>query len=1120
MLLVTEYRRTISDSLKSHYRIFFFILVVFSFTGNRMMSQSNPIAADHITIEQGLSQSTVNCILQDSPGFMWFGTQDGLNKYDGYRFTVYRNSLTDSSSICNNYISDGMTDRSGRFWIATAQGLALFEVNHNRFTCYTHMPDNEKSLSDNYVRALAEDSSGNIWIGTANGLTVYENSRDVFSRVPIDSKHLVKENILSLCVVHDGSLWIGLNDGQAFRLDISDLKKTTVLDRISQWNNKERTVNNNIWTIFEDRRHNIWFGTELGLYLYEPTEKRWTHYEHKMSDPGSLTDNSTRQIFEDRYEVLWIGTNQGLDQFDRKTGRFIHISTSGFPYTGTPNDRIRRIFEDRQGRLWIGTDGEGVIKLDRHKHKFHHILRHPVYDYGLSHNMVLSVAEDREGILWIGTLGGGLNQFDRNRNRWTYYRNDPARPGTISDDNVRALVFDSRGLLWIGTLQGGLNRLDPVSGRCIRFVYRADDVHSLSNNAVTALLHAQSGVLWIGTYNGLNQWDEKNKRFVRYLHDENDTGSISHNQIRTLFEDNTGNLWIGTFGGGLNRMDKASRRFRVFQHRPGDLESLNSNIIRSIHQDRKNRMWIGSDRGLNLLDPESGRCVRFDERHHLPNNVIYAILEDVAGLLWISSNNGLARFNPDSLASLPPLHSYANMIRHFTVSDGLQSLEFNQSAACITARGEMFFGGINGLNYFFPDSIRDNPNIPPLAWTGFRIFNRPESALFNSGLTGRLELSYDDNYFTVEFAALDYTDPARNRYAYKMEGFDKEWVDAGTRRFAGYTNLDGGEYVFRVKGSNSDGVWNDQGIAMSVVIIPPWWQQWWFRGLLVLFVIGITYLVFRIRTEMIRNRNRQLEILVAERTNDLKIKTIRLQEANAELLKLNEKKNEFLGIAAHDIRNPLGAIINFTQVILRDLQSRNIKPDETKQDLKSILAAAEQSRNLVNALLDITAIESGKVNLELHQENMADILTECELRHRRHAAQKKIHLEISSRNDLPLIIVDRTRITEVMDNLLSNALKFTYPGGEVRVFCESGPDSVVTRVQDNGQGLNERDLQEIFNSFKKLSARPTGGESSTGLGLAIVKKIVELHGGEVWVESRYGEGSTFSFSLPVVESKS
>jgi two-component system, sensor histidine kinase ChiS len=1095
-----------------------FLWLLGGFLYSQINAQNNPIAIDHITIDQGLSQSTVNAVIQDQRGFMWFGTQDGLNKYDGYNFKIYKHDFSDTQSINNNYILDAQIDHAGRTWIGTADGLALFDPDQETFVRFYHQSGNIQSLSNNYIRSLCEDHRGNLWIGTADGLNVFVSEQYNFLRVPLKFEVNNDRNILSLMMDHAGALWVGLNDGNVLQLNISDINHVVVINHYNAWNAAKRVVTNNIWTIYEDRSRQIWFGTELGLFQYNPSKNQWTHYIHDDNNTYSLISNSVRQIHEDRFGALWIGTNHGLDQLDRVTGRFKHYTTSSLGYSAARNDRIRCLFEDNTGRLWIGTDGEGIIKLDRNKFKFHHTRQSANNPNSLNHNMVLSVTEDRVGNLWIGTLGGGLNKYNRESDRWTQYQNIPANSKSLSDNNVRALAVDSSDKLWIGTLQGGLNYFDPTNGVFKRYSYRTGDPNGLSNNAVTTLWIDRTGILWIGTYNGLNQFDSKTKRFIQYVHDDKDSFSLSHNQIRALYEDNRGTLWIGTFGGGLNKLDKSANHFFVYNHRPDDSTSLSSNIIRSIHVDRKGRMWIGTDHGLNLMNPDNGRCIRYSEKDHLPNDVIYAILEDTAGNIWISTNNGLSEFNPDSLLSVSRNRPHHGAVfRNYTVSDGLQSLEFNQSACFQSRNGEMFFGGINGLNHFFPDRIRDNSYIPPVVMTGFKIFNEPAMLTGDISSLDHIELSYEENFFTIEFAALDYTDPDRNQYAYKMEGFDKDWIYIGTRRFAGYTNLSGGQYVFRVKGSNNDGVWNETGTGLTIVIKPPWWEQWWFRVLAVLCLVSMTYLFIHLRMRVMRNQNRQLEILVTQRTDTLRDYSKRLETANIELLKLNEKKNEFLGIAAHDIRNPLSAIINFTKIILRDMQSAVFNKEEAKADLLNILKAAEQTIHLVSALLDISAIESGKVNMDLHQVNMAMILEECEHRHRKHALQKKIRFDVEKRYDLPMVKVDHTRITEVLDNLLSNALKYTYPGGSIKVYCDRNPGELVTHVRDNGQGLNDRDLQEIFRSYKKLSARPTGGETSTGLGLAIVKKIVELHGGKVWVDSQYGMGSTFSFSLPVNE---
>ncbi len=813
---------------------------------------------------------------------------------------------------------------------------------------------------------------------------------------------------------------------------------------------------------------------------------------------------------------------------------------------------------------------------------------------------------------------------------------------------------------------GPLGVLDGISfaverDEFVSFFPRPGDPASLSDARLTSVLETRQGELWVGTQNGLNRFDRASGAVSQLHSDPRDDGSLSDDFVTTLFEDSHGRLWVGTDAGGLNRLDASSGRFVHFQNVPGDHASLSHNRVRAIHEASNGILWVGTADGLNAFDETRVAFRRYSEHEGMANSHVYAMLSDTRGQLWVSTNRGLSRFDPTT-----------EKFRNYTTSDGLQGNVFSQGCACTALDGRMFFGGVNGYNWFRPEAVTDNPLAPPIVLRSFRqldevvSFDRPLHEL------DRVKLPWRQNSFTISFSALDFTYPSSNRYAFMLEGFDRGWVEAGVQRSATYTNVQPGRYRFRVKGSNNDGVWNEDGASLAIVITPPFWMTWWFRALAILIVALGAMAAYRARIRAVEAKKRELEVLVAQRTQQLEqrrdqldrinqiVKTINselsftelldsileqmqvikgvdrssaliwdkqakafrfraargwgiddlaqidlsldeverrylaasdeispdifvvkgvggraaaekfanlvmprsmlvmrilverqvegflvfanLSDENAfdrqdidllsnlkehilsafikarvlqELRALNDKKNEFLGIAAHDLRNPLGLITAWTQITIRQIETGRFSTERGVRDLGRVLTVAEQMQRLVAELLDISAIESGKLELDLHRESMDVILKECDQLHAHLAEEKRIQLVIESRAGLPPVLVDRSRIFEVVDNLLSNAIKYTHPGGLVRVFCEAHDSEVVTHVNDTGQGLSPEDLKQVFKSFKRLTAKPTGGEQSTGLGLAIVKKIVELHGGRVWVSSELGKGSTFSFSLPV-----
>jgi len=828
--------------------------------------QTNTIRFERISLEDGLSQSSVFAILQDQQGFMWFGTEDGLNKYDGYQFTVYKHDPDDPMTLSNNYVRTIYEDRSGELWLGTRSGLDRFDRTTGTFTHYQHDPQDPQSLSGMEVSSTCEDYTGMLWVGTVGGgLDQLDRATNTF--------------------IH-------------YRHDPDD--PTTLSD-------------NTVWTIYEDRSGELWIGTNGGLDRFDRTTGTFTHYQHDPSAPQSLSENEVRAIFEDRQGVLWIGTEGGgLDQLDRSSQTFIHYQHNpDDPHTLSDN-RVWTILQDRAGRLWVGTqngldllvlsEAEG---LDRRQNRFVHYLHDPGDLHSLSCDSVRFICEDRSGVLWIGTFGGGLSKYNRTADNFTLYQHRPSLLNSLSDNMVWSIYEDRSGLLWIGTFGGGLNKLDRDSDTFTAYQHDPADPTSLSNNDVRAILEDHTGTLWVGTnYGGLNRFDSQTETFTHYLHDPHDPGSLSDNDAFVTYEDRLGNLWIGTWNGGLNRLDRATGTFVHYQHDPDDPFSLSDNCVRAIYEDRAGVLWVGTRGGINLWDGANGRFTHYQhdpddpqslsngavlsfcedptgavwiatyggglnrfnratqtfthytEKDGLPDDGVYAILADAAGFLWVSTNKGLSKFDPRT-----------EIFRNYDVSDGLQSNEFNAGAYFQSANGEMFFGGIEGFNAFYPKQVKDNPHIPSIVITAFSKFN--EVVRTDLSANEHLQLSYKDNFISFEFAALDYTAPERNQYAYMMEGLDEDWVHAGTRRYASYTNLRGGDYVFRVKGSNNDGVWNEEGVAIYITVTPPVWETWWFRGIVFVVLAGSVIGGYRLRVKSIEARSRELESQVEERTHEL-----------------------------------------------------------------------------------------------------------------------------------------------------------------------------------------------------------------------------------------------------------
>jgi ligand-binding sensor domain-containing protein len=789
-----------------------------------LFAQTETVIFERLSIDQGLSQSIVECMIQDRRGFMWFGTQDGLNKYDGYQFTVIRQNPHDTNSLSHNNVLSLCEDHTGLIWIGTFNGgLNSYDPVAERFTRYTANVNDSKSLSSNMVRAICEDSHGTVWVGTDDGLNRFERERGQFTRYrhdPNEPASLSHSIVRELCEDRSGVLWVGTEDGLN-RFDPA----TGTFKRYRAVRDNPRSLSNNaIRALHVDREGILWVGTEGGLNRFDARTEEFTRYRAIPGDPQSLSNDAVYSIYEDSRSGFWVGTNRGgLNRFDKRTGRFQAYRNDPFDPLTLSYDEIYALCEDRSGVLWIGTWGGGVDKVDTKRKEFTLYRHDPNNPNSLSHDIVWSIYEDEEGILWIGTHGGGLNRFDRRLKRYTHYRHDSNDPNSLSNDIVRIIIPDRSGALWLGTNGGGIDKFDRRTGRFTAYRNDPDNPNSLSHDEIRCMLLDRQGLLWIGTNGGgLNAFDAKTGVFTRYVNNPRDSTSLSDNYIRVIYEDRSGAFWVGTQGGGLNELDRHTGKCTRFQTNPNDPRSINNDFMMSMLESKSGVMWIATwGGGLSRFDRSESTFKSYDKESGLPGNAVYGILEDDEGNLWLSTNNGLSRFDPETESCM-----------NYSVQDGLQSKEFDAGAYFKSPSGEMFFGGISGFNAFYPEKITNNSYIPPIVISSFSKLNREVKL---NEATPHLKLSYRDYVFSFEFAALDFTAPMKNLYAYKMEGLDEDWVytDA-SMRFANYTTLPAGKYTFRVKGSNNDGVWNETGVAIGITITPPFWRTWWFRALAIL----------------------------------------------------------------------------------------------------------------------------------------------------------------------------------------------------------------------------------------------------------------------------------------------
>jgi two-component system sensor histidine kinase ChiS len=1015
-----------------------------------VFAQSVQVKFDHLTHEQELSQSTVNAIAQDTLGYLWFGTQDGLNRFDGYAISVFKHAMGDTTTLADNSIWCLLSDSYGDLWIGTMRGGAdRYRPTENRFYHYTHRPEDSTSLSENTVIALFEDSDRNLWLGTLNnGLNRFERATNRFTRYRYsadDPQSLSNNTVWSVCEDRDRNLWVATWRGLCrARLDERPIRFQRY---VHDARNPAGLGADNIRVLYVDRAGTLWVGTwGAGLDRFDAQTQTFRHYRHDPKNARTLSSNLVLSIYQDRRGNLWVGTGDaGLNLYHPESDSFERFRHDPQDPSSLNNNIVSAIFEDRAGTLWIGTGAGGVNMLDWRRNRFAHYRDIPGNPDDMHGNDVWAILEDSRGELWIGTYGSGLNRFDRRRKSVVNYRFDPNNPRSLSHNNVLSLCETPDGAVWVGTEGGGLNRFDRASGRFTRYRHSVNP-NTISHDEITALRVDRHGNLWIGNNGGsIDVLDLHTHTFRHYKADEANPGALAGTSIMCIYEDPQGTIWIGSLGGGLLRYDPARDAFvRYSTSSPG--QGLNTTTVLSIYEDDSGVVWIGTyGGGLNRFEKATGKFSYFTYTEGLPNDVVYGILPDGRGNLWLSTNKGLARFTPAS-----------GVFRRYDVKDGLQGNEFNQGAYFRSLRGELFFGGLNGFNAFFPDSIKENEYVPPVYLTSFKVFDKPIEIPPSLTGTTHLRLSYDQNFFSFEFVALNFISPEKNRYAYMLEGLDRDWIVASaTRRYASYTNLDPGKYVLRVKASNNDGIWNEHGIALAITITPPYWRTWWFQLLVVMAAAGILSLMYRYRV------NKLLEI---------------------------ERIRSSIATDLHDdIGSTLTEIALYSDVGLRELRTKKIpQGDGTVARVEALLESiGATSRVLIDAMNDIVwAVDPKNDSFEF-----------LLLRMKTHAARmfdaKGINYEIDIPEELSQLHLPlgfRRRFYLIYKEAVNNIIRHAQASKVALTIRKEGRWLVMTIV-DDGKGF---DLTKV----------------SEGNGVNNMKQRAEALDGVLELVSAPGAGTT------------
>ncbi len=1042
----------------------------------------------HIGIEDGLSQSVVNVILQDRRGFLWFGTQDGLNRYDGYNFKVYKPDPEDPGSLSDGWVEALYEDRDGYLWIGTYQGgLNRYDPKTDTFTQFRHIPQEPSSISEGMICAILQDRSGTLWVGTTAGLNKFDATNNSFIHYrnePEDPDSLSHNSVHAIYQDSKARMWIGTLGGgfesfdpltgkfKHFRTSPAEeeglaSKPPTVNMEENQLGALDIISNNYIKDIVEDGRGNLWISTEKGLNHFNPNRHQFRHYFTSEADSSTLTSNAISALLVDQHGMLWVGTQYGLNRFDESSGKFTRYTANPLISDSLSNNNIFSLYEDREGVLWVGTWGGGLNKHSPAQNKFTLYRHNPSKpNSNIPANGVFGAAADKSGSFWLGSSGEGLTRFDPASGTSTRFTNNPDDPDSLADNRVWVVHFDHADALWLGT-SNGLDKFDKSTGKFTH--YRSDPQNpetSLSNNFISQIYESPDKTFWVGTNNGLNQFDRNNGTFTHITDPANPKGAASAT-VGAILEDRDGQLWVGTASEGLYRFDKENTAFRYYQAEAGNPASLSSNVILDIYQDGEGSIWLATSGGLNKYDPATDSFSALTERHGLPNNFIYCIIPDEDNNLWLTTNHGLSRFDPHS-----------GTFQNFTTSDGLQSNEFNANACARSQNGDIFAGGSFGINFFNPSEIPVNNYAPSILLTALTQNEKPIKTADSLMEPRKIRLEWPANSFEFEFAALSFAEPKKNQYAYALDGFDNAWNEIGNKREGRYTNLPGGEYTLWLKGSNNDGVWAEDRAALQVTVIPPFWETWWFLLFSGLGIITGVWAGYNLRVRSIEMRRQELERQVAERTREIE----RLFEQMKELAIIEERNR--LARELHD---------SAKQKAFAALAQIGAANGLIQRNTTAAQSHIREAENLVHDVIqELTFLIQEMYPMALKEKGLVltlrEYVYEWESR-----SDIKAGLRVEGDFHLPLKV--EQSLYRITQETLANAARHSH-ASSVDMALVYDTNQVSLSIADDGCGFD-------------VDQKPKG------VGLRSIRERAESVGGRLILQSKPGNGTRIKVIIPV-----
>ncbi|WP_300259526.1 sensor histidine kinase [Clostridium sp.] len=1052
---------------------------------------------NNLTLKDGLSQVTVNKIIQDNRGYMWFGTSDGLNKYNGHEFVVFRELGNDKNSINSSLISSIIEYDNDNILIGTSKGISKINVITNKISRMFEDEEGKSKLSNNNIWDILKHSDGTIWIATRRGLNIYNPKTGEMSQIFKDTepKGLKSDVVASLCEDKYGNVWVGTSEG----LSIINSKNREVLSINDLLDNENSAISN----IYKDRENNIWLVTNSHIMLISSNYKDITYLDKEL-ESFKIDPESVNAIYEDKYYNLWISTQKGLLEYNKKNKKIHLFKNRYYDDTSLVNDNVLTAYEDRSGLLWFGTYN-GISLLNPNQ-PFNQYRREPDKENTISDNSMSGIYKDSDGILWLGTNSAGLNALNTMTGEVRNFYSNNNDENTLSSNVVWQICEADKDNLWVAT-QGGVNKINKKSGKVERLKY-PDNMKERNKMDARNVFVDKDGLLWIGARGGLQSYDDKTGTFTDYSNVFNTVG-IVENVVTSISEDEEGFLWI-TIGidGGVVKFDKNKGVLKSYLNNSFDSNSLINNGVHCLAKDSKGNVWIGTEAGLSKLDPKTDKFTNYTIVDGLANNYIYGILIDEEDNIWISTNDGLSRFNQKE-----------NKFINYTVMDGLQSNEFNGRSYFKSKDGEMFFGGINGLTTFYPKDVlklADNRNNSKVVIDKIKVNNKDYPYY-----GGTFCLKYNQNNISIDFFLPDYLNTTKITYEYKLEGVDEDWTFANKRNNANYANLDSGTYKVLIRARDNHGDLTSV-TTLDLKIAPPPWRTpmayliYFSSALIVIFLmwsyVNALEKTVKKRAEQLKKEAKEKEKLYIEKEKLYK----EAADLKDEMIRRQKFKNDYFVNLSHELRTPLNVILSTVQLIKLKNKKDCLGKYQVEDYTNTLKNNANHLLKIINDIIDSSKIESGTYRLNIEKQDIVSLVEDTSLSLKAYIEENNLEIIIDPEIEELEVECDKNEIERCVINLLSNAVKYTNGHGTIEVFirqCEN--ESVEIAIKDTGVGISEKQQKIIFNRFAQADSVSKKQYRSSGIGLTLVKSIIELHNGTIRVESELNKGSTFIIVLPI-----